>query len=197
MHPTQRKLMKRIILFLSLLFCIACPAIAGQDIDLVANVKTAPAKAESVTRVILILASLGWDIFQVMLLLKVINQVEKEFTITVSDCALQGTGDVLNQLHIDFRALSGVMAAGSRQIFANEISSGASNVGIVIFSQDSANTFNVLNASGGSRSVYPVMSDDMNGSSWKFSTRMQKIDPALSVTSGQLMSHVLVDIYYE
>ncbi|MGG9146283.1 fimbrial-like protein, partial [Escherichia coli] len=56
---------------------------------------------------------------------------------------------------------------------------------------------NVLNASGGSRSVYPVMSDDMNGSSWKFSTRMQKIDPALSVTSGQLMSHVLVDIYYE
>lgn len=50
MHPTQRKLMKRIILFLSLLFCIACPAIAGQDIDLVANVKTAPAKAESVTR---------------------------------------------------------------------------------------------------------------------------------------------------
>ncbi|MGG8892009.1 hypothetical protein ACQ9AO_01705, partial [Escherichia coli] len=72
------------------------------------------------------------------------------------------------------------------------------NVGVVIFStQDSANTFNVLNASGGSRSVYPVMSDDMNGSSWKFSTRMQKIDPALSVTSGQLMSHVLVDIYYE
>lgn len=74
MHPTQRKLMKRIILFLSLLFCIACPAIAGQDIDLVANVKTAPAKAESVTVVILILASLGWDIFQVMLLLKVINR---------------------------------------------------------------------------------------------------------------------------
>ena len=166
MHPTQRKLMKRIILFLSLLFCIACPAIAGQDIDLVTPESYQPGG--------------------------------KEFTITVSDCALQGTGDVLNQLHIDFRALSGVMAAGSRQIFANEISSGASNVGVVIFStQDSANTFNVLNASGGSRSVYPVMSDDMNGSSWKFSTRMQKIDPALSVTSGQLMSHVLVDIYYE
>lgn len=49
MHPTQRKLMKRIILFLSLLFPITCPAIAGQDIDLVANVKTALAKAESVT----------------------------------------------------------------------------------------------------------------------------------------------------
>lgn len=77
MHPTQRKLMKRIILFLSLQFPITYPAIAGQDIDLVANVKTALAKAESVTRVTLILASLGWDIFQIMLLLKAINQVEK------------------------------------------------------------------------------------------------------------------------
>ncbi|HAI5189673.1 TPA: fimbrial protein StaF, partial [Escherichia coli] len=27
--------------------------------------------------------------------------------------------------------------------------------------------------------------------------RMQKIDPALNVTSGPLISHVLVDIYYE
>ena len=77
MHPTQRKLMKRIILFLSLQFPITYPAIAGQDIDVVANVKTALAKAESVTRVILILASLGGDIFQIMLLLKAINQVEK------------------------------------------------------------------------------------------------------------------------
>ena len=77
MHPTQRKLMKRIILFLSLLFFIACPAIAGQDIDLVANVKNSTCKSGISNRGILILASLGWDIFQVMLLLKVINQVEK------------------------------------------------------------------------------------------------------------------------
>lgn len=77
MHPTQRKLMKRIILFLSLQFPITYPAIAGQDIDLVANVKNSTCKPESVTRVILILASLGWDIFQIMLLLKAINQVEK------------------------------------------------------------------------------------------------------------------------
>lgn len=45
MHPTQRKLMKRIILFLSLLFPITCPAIAGQDIDLVANVKNSTCKS--------------------------------------------------------------------------------------------------------------------------------------------------------
>ncbi len=77
MHPTQRKLMKRIILFLSLLFPITCPAIAGQDIDLVANVKNSTCKSGISNQGILILASLGWDIFPVMLLLKAINQVEK------------------------------------------------------------------------------------------------------------------------
>lgn len=77
MHPTQRKLMKRIILFLSLQFPITYPAIAGQDIDLVANVKNSTCKSGISNRVILILASLGWDIFQIMLLLKAINQVEK------------------------------------------------------------------------------------------------------------------------
>ena len=119
-------------------------------------------------------------------------------TVIVQDCTLQGTGNVLNQLHIDFRALSGVMATGSSQIFANEDNAGAKNVGVVIFSiQDPANTFNVLSATGRSRSVYPVMSSALNNSSWKFSTRMQKIDPALNVTSGPLISHVLVDIYYE
>lgn len=77
MHPTQRKLMKRIILFLSLQFPITYPAIAGQDIDLVANVKTALAKAESVTRGNIDLGVVGGDIFQIMLLLKAINCVEK------------------------------------------------------------------------------------------------------------------------
>lgn len=121
----------------------------------------------------------------------------KEFTITVQDCTLQGTGNVLNQLHINFRALSGVMATGSSQIFANEDNAGAKNVGVVIFSiQDPANTFNVLSATGSSRSVYPVMSSALNNSSRNLAPEC-KIDPALNVTSGPLISHVLVDIYYE
>lgn len=37
--------MKRIILFLLLLFCIVCPAIAGQDIDFVVNVKNSICKS--------------------------------------------------------------------------------------------------------------------------------------------------------
>ena len=190
--------MKRIILFLSLLFPITCPAIAGQDIDLVANVKNSTCKSGISNQGNIDLGVVGVGYFSDNVTPESYQPGGKEFTVTVSDCALQGTGDVLNQLHIDFRALSGVMATGSRQIFANEDNAGAKNVGVVIFSiQDPANTFNVLGATGNSRSVYPVMSSALNNSSWKFSTRMQKIDPALNVTSGPLISHVLVDIYYE
>ncbi|EPG8203784.1 fimbrial-like protein, partial [Escherichia coli] len=107
-------------------------------------------------------------------------------------------GNVLNQLHINFKPLNGVMATGSQQIFANENVAGAQNVGVVIFStQDPANIFNVLTPAGSSRSIYPVMTADLNNSSWKFYTRMQKINPVLNVMPGQIISHVLIDIYYE
>ena len=191
MHPTQRKLMKRIILFLSLLFCIACPAIAGQDIDLVANVKNSTCKSGISNQGNIDLGVVGVGYFSDNVTPESYQPGGKEFTVTVSDCALQGTGDVLNQLHIDFRALSGVMAAGSRQIFANE-------VGVVLFSiQDPTNIFNVISSAGNSRSVYPVMTSALHNSSWKFYARMQKIDPALDVISGQVMSHILVDVHYE
>ncbi len=108
MHPTQRKLMKRIILFLSLLFCIACPAIAGQDIDLVANVKNSTCKSGISNQGNIDLGVVGVGYFSGNVTPESYQPGGKEFTITVSDCALQGTGDVLNQLHIDFRALSGV-----------------------------------------------------------------------------------------
>ncbi len=52
---------------------------------------------------------------------------------------------MLNQLHIDFRALSGVMAAGSRRIFANEVATGAKDLSVVSLSiQDPTNIFNVI-----------------------------------------------------
>ena len=77
MHPTQRKLMKRIILFLSLLFPITYPAIAGQDIDLVANVKNSTCKSGISNQGNIDLGVVGVGYFSGMLLLKVINQVEK------------------------------------------------------------------------------------------------------------------------
>ncbi|MEF7109125.1 fimbrial-like protein [Escherichia coli] len=198
MRPTQRNLMKKSILILSLLFSATSPVVAGQDVDIVANIKNNTCQSGISNNGNIDLGVVGVGDFTGNISAENYYPGGKEFTITVQDCTLQGTGNVLNQLHIDFRALSGVMATGSSQIFANEDNAGAKNVGVVIFSiQDPANTFNVLGATGRSRSVYPVMSSALNNSSWKFSTRMQKIDPTLNVTSGPLISHVLVDIYYE
>lgn len=94
MHPTQRKLMKRIILFLSLLFCIACPVIAGQDIDLVANVKNSTCKSGISNQGNIDLGVVGVGYFSGNVTPESYQPGGKEFTITVSDCALQGTGDV-------------------------------------------------------------------------------------------------------
>ncbi|CDK59344.1 Fimbrial protein YadK [Escherichia coli IS9] len=106
MHPTQRKLMKRIILFLSLQFPITYPAIAGQDIDLVANVKNSTCKSGISNQGNIDLGVVGVGYFSDNVTPESYQPGGKEFTVTVSDCALQGTGDVLNQLHIDFRALA-------------------------------------------------------------------------------------------
>lgn len=174
------------------------PVMAGMDIDMTANVKNSTCKSGISNQGNIDLGVVGVGYFAGNTSAEDNQPGGKEFTIMVTDCAFQGTGDVLNQLHIEFRPLSGVMATGSRQIFNNENVSGASNVGVVIFSiQDPANTFNVLNTAGISRSIYPVMSSEMNNSSWKFYTRMQKVNPALNITSGQVKSTVLVDVYYE
>ena len=198
MHPTQRKMTKKAGLFLSLILSMIHPVMAGMDIDMTANVKNSTCKSGISNQGNIDLGVVGVGYFAGNTSAEDNQPGGKEFTITVTDCAFQGTGDVLNQLHIEFRPLSGVMATGSRQIFNNDNVSGASNVGVVIFSiQDPANTFNVLNTAGISRSIYPVMSSEMNNSSWKFYTRMQKVNPALNITSGQIKSTVLVDVYYE
>ncbi|HGX4144351.1 TPA: fimbrial-like protein [Escherichia coli] len=121
----------------------------------------------------------------------------KTFTVTVKDCPSAGTTS--SQLHIEFKPVSGVMATGSQQIFANNHVGGAQNVGIVIFSQNnqSSDTVNVLSPTGQFRTVWPVASANMNNSSWQFYTRMQKIDPLLPVGAGFVTSNVLVDIYYQ
>lgn len=98
--------MKRIILFLSLQFPITYPAIAGQDIDLVANVKNSTCKSGISNQGNIDLGVVGVGYFSDNVTPESYQPGGKEFTVTVSDCALQGTGDVLNQLHIDFRALA-------------------------------------------------------------------------------------------
>ncbi len=114
---------------------------------LFANVKNSTCKSEISNQGNIIFGVVGVGYFSGNVTPESYQPGGKEFTVTVSDCALQGTGDVLNQLHIDFRALSGVMAAGSRQIFANEVTTGAKNVGVVLFPiQEPANIFDALSS---------------------------------------------------
>lgn len=89
MHPTQRKLMKRIILFLSLQFPITYPAIAGQDIDLVANVKNSTCKSGISNQGNIDLGVVGVGYFSDNVTPESYQPGGKEFTVTVSDCALQ------------------------------------------------------------------------------------------------------------
>lgn len=89
MHPTQRKLMKRIILFLSLQFPITYPAIAGQDIDLVANVKNSTCKSGISNQGNIDLGVVGVGYFSDNVTPESYQPGGKEFTVTVSDSALQ------------------------------------------------------------------------------------------------------------
>ncbi len=198
MLSSQLKIKIKTSLFLALLFATSSPVYAGLDVDMVANIKNSTCKSGLSNLGNIDLGVVGVDYFSGNVAPEDDYPGRREFTITVTDCAIQGSGNVLNQLHINFKPLNGVMATGSQQIFANENVAGAQNVGVVIFStQDPANIFNVLTPAGSSRSIYPVMTADLNNSSWKFYTRMQKINPVLNVMPGQIISHVLIDIYYE
>ena len=83
MHPTQRKLMKRIILFLSLQFPITYPAIAGQDIDLVANVKNSTCKSGISNQGNIDLGVVGVGYFSDNVTPESYQPGGKEFTVTV------------------------------------------------------------------------------------------------------------------
>lgn len=113
MRPTQRNLMKKSILLLSLLFSATSPVVAGQDVDIVANIKNNTCQSGISNNGNIDLGVVGVGDFTGNISAENYHPGGKEFTITVQDCTLQGTGNVLNQLHINFRALSGVMATGS------------------------------------------------------------------------------------
>ena len=162
MHPTQRKLMKRIILFLSLQFPITYPAIAGQDIDLVANVKNSTCKSGISNQGNIDLGVVGVGYFS--------------DNVTPESYQPGGKSSLSQYQTVHYRELAMCLISSI---------------------QDPTNIFNVISSAGNSRSVYPVMTSALHNSSWKFYARMQKIDPALDVISGQVMSHILVDVYYE
>ena len=101
--------MKKSILLLSLLFSATSPVVAGQDVDIVANIKNNTCQSGISNNGNIDLGVVGVGDFTGNVSAENYHPGGKVFTITVQDCTLQGTGNVLNQLHINFRALSGVM----------------------------------------------------------------------------------------
>ncbi|EFC1526191.1 fimbrial protein [Escherichia ruysiae] len=120
----------------------------------------------------------------------------EDFSIKVKGCTAPGENSLF-QLHLQFMPKNGVFAAGSQQIFPNEETVGAENVGIVIFSAvDHNNMFNVWSPGGQSRSIYSVTADKLVNSSWTFYTRMQQVNALQTVSAGKVSTSVLVDASY-
>lgn len=121
----------------------------------------------------------------------------QSFYITVSDCMKVG-GKNPSRLTVNFSPINGTLAASNPQVFANQQTGGAKNVGVIILStQDTQNIFNVLNTRGLPQSIYPVSPDQLTDATYHFYARMQKIDPVQSVSSGLVKASVFVGVYYE
>ncbi|MXD47109.1 fimbrial protein, partial [Escherichia coli] len=84
------------------------------------------------------------------------------------------------------------------QVFANDeeqLSTGAKNVGIVIFSTEpGVQSYNILAQDGTSRAIFSVTSDDLISSTWTFYSRMQRVVKSLAPQPGVVRSRVLVDV---
>ncbi|MEX9252861.1 fimbrial-like protein [Pseudenterobacter timonensis] len=116
------------------------------------------------------------------------------FTIHVDDCYASTTeGATINHLMFSFAPQNGFWS-NHNQVFKNDATAGAAeNVGIVIFS-DAFKT-NVLNSDGTSKVIYDVSGNsDSYIKDYRFYTRYQNVG---TITSGVVMSNVLVNVVYE
>ena len=116
------------------------------------------------------------------------------FTIHVDDCYASSTeGATINKLKFSFAPQNGFWS-NHNQVFKNDATAGAAeNVGIVIFS-DTFKT-NVLNSDGTSNVIYDVSGSSENYiKDYGFYARYQNVG---TITSGAVMSNVLVNVSYE
>lgn len=116
------------------------------------------------------------------------------FTIHVDNCyASGGESASINQLKFSFAPQNGFWN-NQKQVFKNDATAGAAeNVGIVIFS-DTFKT-NVLKSDGSSNVIYDVSGNSENYiKDYGFYARYQNIG---AITSGVVMSNVLVNVTYE
>jgi type 1 fimbria pilin len=115
------------------------------------------------------------------------------FNIRVEDCEDWSSGEA-NRLHFTFQPRTGVFPASSRQIFINESSNGAKNIGVVIFS--AVTNTNVLNSDGMSDVIYDVeeKTSAQYLTNYQFYVRYQNYGPA---SAGEVTSSVLVSVVYD
>lgn len=170
---------------------------ADQDVDLTAHIINTSCKISFANNGAIDLGSVDINYFTNNTTVDDLHNSGTPFYITVDDCSRTGINNA-TRLVIQFRPKSGSFSSISRQIFANESTLGAGNVGVIILSlQSPGNIQNVLNPDGTPRSIYTFDPLNFSGKSYQFITRMQKIIPAQQVTSGVVRTSVMVNVYYE
>lgn len=170
---------------------------ADTDVEIKANIVNTSCQISVDNNGLVELGTKGIDYFASGITAEDVYQGGSTFYVHVKDC-MPVSGKEPSKLILHFSPLSGSFAPGSAQIFANDESDGAKNVGVVIFSiNDANNIYNVMNTDGTPRSQYNVTASTYADSRYSFYARMQKVQPGQSIISGPVKSSVLVSVYYE
>ncbi|TLI74661.1 fimbrial protein [Escherichia sp. E2562] len=186
-------------LYLGLTTALCAPfCSAGQDVDLTAQIVSSTCQV-TVDNNIVDLGTVTLDYFSDNVTPETDYAGGKTFTVKVISCDnLQTTQ---SQIKLDFQPQVGAFASVNNQVFSNEYelqSTGAKNVGVVIFSaQPNEQTFNVRGTDGKSKAIYSIQSNQVIPSIWTFYSRMQRIDDTTPPTAGMVRSQVVVNVYYE
>ncbi|ECH9262338.1 fimbrial protein [Salmonella enterica subsp. enterica] len=170
---------------------------ADTDVEIKANIVQTSCEISLENNGLVDLGTKSLDYFASGITAEDLYEGGSTFYIHVKDC-MPVSGKDPSKLFIHFSPLSGSFAPGSAQIFANDETDGAQNVGVVIFSvNDANNVYNVMNTNGTPRSQYDITPADYADSRYSFYARMQKVLPGQSIVSGPVRSSVLVSVYYE
>ncbi|HCB3750783.1 TPA: fimbrial protein [Escherichia coli] len=174
---------------------------AGQDLDLIASVTNTTCQTQVSDGGAVNLGTVNLSYFPTDVTAETEYGGGKTFTIEVTGCTTDAASTTPTQLKMNFVPQSGHLANGNSQVFANDdeqLSTGAKNVGIVIFStQSGGQPYNILAQDGTSRTMFSITSDDLISSTWTFYSRMQRVVNSLAPQPGVVRSRVLVDVYYE
>ncbi|ECC8921564.1 fimbrial protein [Salmonella bongori] len=170
---------------------------ADTDVEIRANIVNTSCEVSVDNNGLVDLGTKGLDYFASGVTAEDLYEGGSTFYVHVKDC-MPVSGKEPSKLVLHFSPLSGSFAPGSTQIFANDETDGATNVGVVLFSvNDINNTYNVMNTDGTPRSKYDVTSANYADSRYSFYARMQKVLSGQPVGSGPVKSSVLVSVYYE